>query len=59
MVAGGLETQDQVETMKSFGAGMGQGFVFAPPLTLDEAVQYAREHVQSTAGHRAGRPAVV
>jgi predicted signal transduction protein with EAL and GGDEF domain len=39
VVAEGIETQDQLDALQSLGCRLGQGFLFAKPVTADEAKQ--------------------
>jgi diguanylate cyclase (GGDEF)-like protein/PAS domain S-box-containing protein len=39
-VAEGIESVDQLEALRQMGCGLGQGFLFAPPMGLDEFVAF-------------------
>lgn len=47
VVAEGIETEYQQQVLTSCGCTTGQGFLFARPLPLEEALEYAREHFGS------------
>ena len=42
IVAEGIETEEQLELLKSFGADEGQGFYFSPPVPQEEFVKLLR-----------------
>ena len=42
VVAEGLETAVQVSRVRASGCDMGQGYYFAKPMTLDEAVNFMK-----------------
>jgi EAL domain-containing protein (putative c-di-GMP-specific phosphodiesterase class I) len=46
VVAEGIETEEQAETLRALGCDYGQGFLYARPLTraqLDQLVEARRE----------------
>lgn len=42
VVAEGVETEDQMERVTRLGCSLGQGYLFAPPLSADDALAYLK-----------------
>jgi len=55
LVAEGVSTAEMVETLRSLGVSLMQGYLFAKPLTAEDAARYAIASDQ-TLGPRASRP---
>ena len=57
-VAEGIETADQLEALRTIGANMGQGYLFARPLSADAMGRYleSQERVRRSATRRAATP---
>lgn len=46
IVAEGIETEQQRTALMNRGCQMGQGFLFARPMPLPQAIEWARAHIQ-------------
>jgi Amt family ammonium transporter len=59
-VAEGIETTDQLETLRTIGTHMGQGYLFARPLSPDGMARYLdqQEQVRRSAARRATAPRI-
>ncbi len=44
VIAEGIETEQQHQLLLAQGCTLGQGYLYARPLSLDEAIRWAREH---------------
>ncbi len=44
VVAEGVETREQADALRALGVDEGQGFFFARPMPLEQALQYALAH---------------
>ena len=42
VIAEGIETRDELEALRGLGVELGQGFLLAPPVAIDEIPRYAR-----------------
>ncbi len=49
VVAEGIETRDQLETLTSLNCEYGQGFLFSKPMTVEAAEELVRAHFTSVA----------
>ncbi|WP_204102527.1 MULTISPECIES: EAL domain-containing protein [Spirulina sp. CCY15215] len=45
LVAEGVETLSQIETLKSLGCNVAQGYFFSPPLAIADANQWVRQRI--------------
>jgi EAL domain-containing protein (putative c-di-GMP-specific phosphodiesterase class I) len=45
IVSEGVETEEQLETMKKLGVQYIQGYYFSKPLPQDEFVKFVKEHL--------------
>jgi sensor c-di-GMP phosphodiesterase-like protein len=45
IVSEGVETEEQLETMKQLGVQYIQGFYFSKPLPQDEFIRFVKEHL--------------
>jgi sensor c-di-GMP phosphodiesterase-like protein len=45
IVSEGVETEEQLETMKKLGVQYIQGYYFSKPLPEDEFVRFVKEHL--------------
>lgn len=52
-VVEGVETQDQLQQLKAWGADLVQGYLYARPLAAAQAPQWITAHPAITAGHPA------
>ena len=39
MIGEGIETQEQCEALQNLGCGMGQGFLYAHPRSVDDMIR--------------------
>lgn len=46
LVAEGVETLSQIETLKSLGCDLAQGYFFSPPIAIAEANQWVQERMR-------------
>ncbi|MGN6693669.1 MAG: EAL domain-containing protein, partial [Aquihabitans sp.] len=44
VIAEGVESQEQLDVLATYGCELGQGFLWSPALTAEEAVRYAAHH---------------
>jgi EAL domain-containing protein (putative c-di-GMP-specific phosphodiesterase class I) len=42
VIAEGIETREELEALRGLGVEYGQGFLFAPPVSIDEISRYDR-----------------
>lgn len=49
VVAEGIETETELETLKDLGCEFGQGYLFSPPIDPQEATQWLRQDMQREA----------
>jgi diguanylate cyclase (GGDEF)-like protein/PAS domain S-box-containing protein len=53
VVAEGIEEPEQAETLRALGCDLGQGFLFARPMTAEDSLAYVAEHPHRSAAHAA------
>lgn len=50
VIAEGIETRDELEALRGLGVELGQGFLLAPPMPIEEIPRYARGAVWNETG---------
>ena len=54
IVAEGIETPRQLEALRALGCSMGQGYLFARPMTSDQLLEHVRRELEQLPGERHG-----